>query len=159
MRWTAGFSGQQRRAVAQRGFQGQTIKNNHGLTITAPYIPTVCFEGLEFPSRRSPRTHSIANKLRLWLKPDGSGNRLVLQVNASGISFEAYPSLAGTTAGWLDIPFSEFKPAPWDTSNAGKTMNAENQKDIRSFGIYINKADGGQVSEGALYLDEIKAQP
>ncbi|WP_034336887.1 glycosyl hydrolase [Deinococcus misasensis] len=98
------------------------------------------------------------NKLKLWLKPDGSGNRLVLQVNASGISFEAYPSIAGTEATWLEIPFSSFKPAPWDTGNAGKTMTPETLKDIRSFGIYVNKNDGTPNS-GTLYLDEIIAVP
>ncbi|GGJ47458.1 glycosyl hydrolase [Deinococcus roseus] len=101
---------------------------------------------------------SAASKLRLWLQPDGSNNKLVLQVNASGISFEAYPSLAGTVAGWLEIPFNSFTVAPWDTSNAGKTLGGDLLKDIRAFGIYINRNEGNPAS-GTLYLDEIKAQP
>ncbi|PZD97493.1 mannanase [Paenibacillus sambharensis] len=101
---------------------------------------------------------SGAGKLKLWLKPDGSGNKLVLQINASGISFEAYPSLTGTDAGWVEIPFGEFKPAPWDTANAGKTMNADNLKDIRSFGIYVNKQEGSSADKSTLYLDGIRVE-
>ncbi|WFA22510.1 mannanase [Paenibacillus mucilaginosus] len=100
---------------------------------------------------------SEANKLKLWLAPDGSGQKLVLQVNASGISFEAYPSLAGTAAGVVEIPFSQFTPAPWDTANAGKVMTKENLKDIRSFGIYVNKAEGTAGTAGTLYFDDIQA--
>ncbi|GEM45561.1 glycosyl hydrolase [Deinococcus cellulosilyticus] len=102
---------------------------------------------------------SSASKLRLWLQPDGSNNKLVLQVNASGIAFEAYPSLASAAAGWLDLPFSSFKVAPWDTSNAGKTLSADLLKDIRNFGIYVNKAEVGGGNTGTVYLDEIQAQP
>ncbi|QMV43645.1 glycosyl hydrolase [Cohnella cholangitidis] len=98
---------------------------------------------------------SDANTIKLWLKPDGSGNKFVIQVNASGISFEAYPSLAGTTAGYVEIPFSEFKPASWDTANAGKVMTKENLKEIRSFATYVNKADGSTGTAGTLYLDDI----
>ncbi|WP_246062914.1 glycosyl hydrolase [Paenibacillus ehimensis] len=100
---------------------------------------------------------SEANKLKLWLAPDGSNQKLVIQVNASGISFEAYPSLAAETAGVVEIPFSQFAPAPWDTSNAGKVMSKENLKDIRSFGIYVNKKEGTAGNSGTLYFDEIQA--
>ncbi|WP_082053608.1 glycosyl hydrolase [Gordoniibacillus kamchatkensis] len=99
---------------------------------------------------------SDANKLKFWLQPDGSGQKLVIQVNASGISFEAYPSLASTTEGVVEIPFSQFTPAPWDTSNAGKVMTKENLKDIRSFGIYVNKKETASSTTGTLYFDDIQ---
>lgn len=102
---------------------------------------------------------STTSKLHLWLKPDGSHNNLVLQVNASGIAFEAYPSLAGTTATWLDLPFSSFKVAPWDTNNQGKTLTAELLKDVRAFGVYVNHTDASQAASGTLHLDDITAQP
>ncbi len=75
---------------------------------------------------------SGTNKLKLWITPDGSDHKLVIQINASGISFEAYPSLAGTTPGVVEIPFSQFTPAPWDTGNAGKVITKEYLKDIRA---------------------------
>ncbi|WP_052723909.1 glycosyl hydrolase [Paenibacillus wulumuqiensis] len=100
---------------------------------------------------------SGADALQFWLKPDGSGNKLVIQVNAGGTSFEAYPSLNGTEAGVVKIPFSAFKPAPWDTANAGKTMDGDALRDIRMFSIYVNKGDGVEVPEGTLYFDDIRA--
>ncbi|WP_405173498.1 glycosyl hydrolase [Paenibacillus sp. FSL H8-0260] len=100
---------------------------------------------------------SDANKLKLWIAPDGSDHKLVIQVNASGISFEAYPSLAGTTPGLVEIPFSQFAPAPWDTGNAGKVITKENLKDIRAVSIYVNKKDIVASTSGTLYFDDIAA--
>jgi len=100
---------------------------------------------------------SGTDALQFWLKPDGSGNKLVIQINAGGTSFEAYPSLRSTEAGVVKIPFSEFKPAPWDTANAGKTMDADALRDIRMFSIYVNKAEDVEVPAGTLYFDDIRA--
>lgn len=100
---------------------------------------------------------SDANKLKLWIAPDGSDHKLVIQVNASGISFEAYPSLAGTTPYLVEIPFSQFAPAPWDTGNAGKVITKENLKDIRAVSIYVNKKDIVASTSGTLYFDDIAA--
>ncbi|MDR6722962.1 mannan endo-1,4-beta-mannosidase [Paenibacillus amylolyticus] len=100
---------------------------------------------------------SDRDTLRLWLAPDGKGQKLVLQVKASGVSFEAYPSLAGTEAGWVEIPFSQFKPAPWDTANAGAAFDAVKAKNIQEFSIYINATDPSQPVSGTLYMDDIRA--
>lgn len=79
-------------------------------------------------------------------------------LNASGIAFEAYPSLAGTGASWMEIPFSEFKVAPWDTSNLGKTLGADLLKEVRNFGMYVNKNEG-KAEPGTLYIDSIQVIP
>nr|WP_154984354.1 glycosyl hydrolase [Paenibacillus xylanexedens] len=100
---------------------------------------------------------SDRDTLRLWLVPDGKNQKLVLQVKASGVSFEAYPSLAGTQAGWIEIPFSEFKPAPWDTANADATFDANRAKNIQEFSLYINAANPSQPVSGTLYFDDIRA--
>lgn len=100
---------------------------------------------------------SDRDTLRLWLVPDGKNQKLVLQVKASGVSFEAYPSLAGTQAGWIEIPFSEFKPAPWDTANADATFDANRAKNIQEFSLYINAANPAQPVSGTLYFDDIRA--
>ncbi|MFC0212316.1 glycosyl hydrolase [Paenibacillus chartarius] len=99
---------------------------------------------------------SNANKLKFWLQPDGSDHKLVIQVKASGITFEAYPSIAGTTAGVVEIPFSQFAPAPWDTANAGQVMTKQNLQDIQSFAIYVNKKESAAGTNGILYFDDIR---
>ncbi|MFC4098132.1 glycosyl hydrolase [Paenibacillus xanthanilyticus] len=96
------------------------------------------------------------NKLKFYLKPDGSNQKLVIQINISGISFEAYPSLASTEAGWVTLPFSAFKPAPWDTANAGKVITKTNLKEVRDFSIYVNAVDGVPMKSGSLYFDDIR---
>lgn len=100
---------------------------------------------------------SEANQLKFWYQPDGSGQKLVIQIKMSGISFEAYPSLAGTEAGEISIPFSEFKPAPWDTGNAGRVITKQFLKDVQTFSIYVNKNEGTAGSSGTLYFDDIQA--
>ncbi|WNS46637.1 glycosyl hydrolase [Paenibacillus sp. MMS20-IR301] len=100
---------------------------------------------------------SEANQLKFWYQPDGSGQKLVIQIKMSGISFEAYPSLAGTAAGEISLPFSEFKPAPWDTANAGRVITRQFLKDVQTFSIYVNKNEGTAGSSGTLYFDDIEA--
>ncbi|MCW3793040.1 glycosyl hydrolase [Paenibacillus sp. LS1] len=100
---------------------------------------------------------SDQDTLKLWLAPDGKGQKLVLQVKANGVSFEAYPSLAVTEAGWIEIPFSAFKPAPWDTANANATFDANRAKNIQEFSIYINAVDVSKPVSGTLYFDDIRA--
>jgi mannan endo-1,4-beta-mannosidase len=96
------------------------------------------------------------NALKFYLTPDGSNQKLVIQLNVNGVSFEAYPSLASTTPGWVSIPFSEFAVAPWDTSNAGKKMTQLGLKNVQSMSIYVNAVDNTQQS-GTLYFDDISA--
>lgn len=100
---------------------------------------------------------SEANQLKFWYEPDGSNHKLVIQIKMSGISFEAYPSLAGKTAGEIAIPFSEFKPAPWDTGNAGQVITKQYLKDIQTFSIYVNKNAAAEGTTGVLYFDDIQA--
>ncbi|MBT2755585.1 mannanase [Mesobacillus foraminis] len=99
---------------------------------------------------------SGANKLRFWLVPDGKKQKMVVQLRVDGISYEAYPSLEGTTPHWEEIHFSEFKVAPWDTANTGKTLNKISLKNVQDFAIYVNSVDGATLSS-SLYLDDIKA--
>ncbi|MBY0013406.1 glycosyl hydrolase [Paenibacillus typhae] len=97
------------------------------------------------------------NQLKFWYLPDGSGQKLVIQIKMSGISFEAYPALTGTEAGEISIPFSAFKPAPWDTANTGRVVTKQLLKDVQTFSIYVNKNEGTAGSTGILYFDDIQA--
>lgn len=96
------------------------------------------------------------NKLKFWLVPDGSKQKLVIQLKINGIYFEAYPSLASTTPGWVEIHFNQFSVAPWDTANQGKQIDKESLKKVQEFSIYINSVDGTTKSN-TLYFDDIKA--
>lgn len=100
---------------------------------------------------------SEANQLKFWYQPDGSGQKLVIQIKMSGISFEAYPPLSGTAAGEISLPFSEFKPAPWDTGNAGRVITKQLLKDVQTFSLYVNKNEGTSGNSGTVYFDDIQA--
>ena len=96
------------------------------------------------------------DRLRLWIQPDGSGNKLVLQLVAGGVSFEAYPSLLGTEAGWVEIPFADWRPAPWDSANADARLEGAALTQISQFNIYINQNEVPATS-GTFYVDGIRA--
>ena len=103
---------------------------------------------------------SAFNELALWVKPDGSGNKMVLQLVAGGVSYEAYPSLAGTTAGVVTFPFVDWRPAPWDTANANRRITDADLQAISQFNIYVNAADDGTgASSGSIVVDDIAALP
>ncbi|MFD1146645.1 glycosyl hydrolase [Saccharothrix hoggarensis] len=95
--------------------------------------------------------------LSFWLKPDGSHHKLVLQLNAGGVAYEAYPSMAGTTAGVLTIPFADWRPAPWDTANAHRRITPEDLKNLSQFNIFINQVEGNPVVSGSFLIDDIRA--
>lgn len=96
--------------------------------------------------------------LELWLDPDASGNKLVLQIAAGGIAFEAYPSLAGDDPTRLSIPFADWRPAPWDTANADKRLTPELLAEVTQFNVYVNAVEGAAAS-GSLVIDSLRAVP
>ncbi len=91
-----------------------------------------------------------------WIDPDGSGNKLVLQLVADGVAFEAYPSLAGDEPYLATIPFLDWRPAPWDTANADRRLTPQTLARVSQFNVYVNHAEGGAES-GTVLVDELRA--
>ncbi len=98
------------------------------------------------------------NELTLWVDPDASSNRMVLQLKAGGVSYEAYPSLAGDEPQQVTIPFVDWRPAPWDTANADRRITDDDLRTIEQFNVYVNAAEGGATS-GSVVVDAIAALP
>jgi mannan endo-1,4-beta-mannosidase len=94
--------------------------------------------------------------LEAWVDPDGSGNKLVLQLVADGVAFEAYPSLEGDEPYLTTIPFDQWRPAPWDTANADRRLDAATLSAVTQFSVFVNAVDGGAVT-GSVGLDELRA--
>ena len=125
-----------------------------GWTTTSPPRPT------PGSASRSAATGRRSTSCRCWVKPDGSGNKMVLQLVAGGVSYEAYPSLAGTEAGVVTFPFVDWRPAPWDTANANRRITDADLKAISQFNIYVNAADDGTgAPSGSIVVDDIAALP
>ncbi|MEO3756106.1 glycosyl hydrolase [Streptomyces sp. B6B3] len=107
--------------------------------------------------RRLEGDWSAFDTFSLWLKPDGSQHRLVLQLVAGGVAYEAYPSMAGTEGGTVTIPFADFRPAPWDTANADRRVTPEDLADLSQFNIFINQTESGTTTDGSFYVDDLHA--
>lgn len=93
------------------------------------------------------------NALQMWVKPDGQGQKLVVQVtDGSGEEFEAYLTdfVKGTEAKYVSIPFSKFK------GKQGGTLDSSN---ITKFAIWCNSisANGATDITSTIYFDGIRA--
>src|SRR5690625_4836598 len=96
---------------------------------------------------------SEANQLQFWIKPDGKGQRLNIQLMIDGNGFEAYRYYESTDPVLETIDFTEFVPAAW--ANQNLKITKENLKSISNFSIYVD-ADDSSHGGGTLYFDDIK---
>lgn len=94
--------------------------------------------------------------LDAWIDPDASGNKLVLQLVADGVAFEAYPSLTSDESYLASIPFTDWRPAPWDSANADRRLTADALSAVTQFSVFVNAVDTAATS-GAVAVDEIRA--
>ncbi|MGY5765533.1 glycosyl hydrolase [Brachybacterium sp. DNPG3] len=99
---------------------------------------------------------SATDRLALWLQGDGSTNGATLQVVADGIYFEHALALDDAAGGQQEALFADFAPAPWDTANAGKALDAARLANVTAFNLYVGQADGGPVT-GTIHIDDIRA--
>ena len=87
--------------------------------------------------------------VQFWLKPDGRGQRFLIQINTDGEDFEVnLTDLAGTTAPQLvTIPFSRFQ---------GKNGGQFNPAHIQHVAFYCNTI-GEDPVDSHFYIDNVKA--
>ncbi|WP_318275707.1 carbohydrate binding domain-containing protein [Streptomyces pharetrae] len=100
---------------------------------------------------------SAFSSLVLWLRGDGSANGATLQIVSEGAYFEYGIPLSDTVGREIRAPFSEFKPAPWDTAHAGEVLDAAHLAKVATFNIYLGQGSGAPA-KGVVYLDNIRAE-
>lgn len=103
------------------------------------------------------------SKLTMKLKADGSDHKFVVQINAGGVTFEAYPKIDTTDTHEVTLNFGDadgnggdFAPASWDTSHAGTKLSQELLSKVGSFALYINSNGGDRPTSGDLVIDSIR---
>lgn len=93
------------------------------------------------------------NALQFWYQPDGQGQKLVMQINVGGKTYEYYPDTKTTEPALITAPFNEFKPANGATGTLAKT----NLKNVQAFSIYTNAVPDGHRLTSSMYFDDIHA--
>lgn len=97
---------------------------------------------------------SACNALQLWIRPDGKGQKLVIQLTSNGEDFEVHlPEFAATTeAKYVTIPFSAM---------TGKNGGVFDPTNVSSFGIWCNTITPEGLSswkvDSVMYVDDIHA--
>lgn len=90
------------------------------------------------------------NALQMWVKPDGKGQKLIIQIaDGSGEEFEVDLAgfVKGTDAKYVTIPFSSF---------IGKHSGKLDTSSISKFAIYCNQIDNKELTS-SIYFDNIQA--
>lgn len=109
---------------------------------------------------------SGCNALQFYMVPDGKNQKTVIQINANGVTYEAYLQeyeayrKNGSKPVMVTIPFSEF--CQRDTEGNPKGGLVADSNKIQSFGLWVNAvADSNAVVDGkvsgTLYYDSITA--
>lgn len=92
---------------------------------------------------------SSGNALQLWIKPDGKGQKLVIQLTSNGEDFEVFlPEFAATKeARYVTVPFATL---------TGKNGGRFDPSRISSFGIWCNTIGKTDI-DSVMYIDDIHA--
>jgi len=86
----------------------------------------------------------------MWLQPDGSAHNVTVQFVTSTGYWETSISPTGTSAQFITIPFSQFKPPSWAPQDATLDLTSVSQ-----ISFYL----GGSTGSGTLRVDSITAYP
>ncbi len=109
---------------------------------------------------------SSCSAFQFYMVPDGKNQKTVIQINAGGVTYEAYLQeyeayrANGAKPVLVTIPFTEF--CQRDTEGNPKGGLADDCGSIQSFGLWVNAIGDsdavvdGRVS-GTLYYDQITA--
>jgi hypothetical protein len=92
--------------------------------------------------------------IQLWLKPDGSDNRFVLQFKEKdGEPWDVSYKLTGTEPVLLQIPWHSFKRPAWYSGTGNGILDLNN---VTEYSFYVNMGDRGPTTS-TLYIDSVKA--
>lgn len=105
------------------------------------------------------------NALSFYTLPDGNNQKVVIQIQADGITYEAYLNeyeeyRDSRDAMRVTIPFAQFYER--DAQGQPKGGLTDHAKEISSFGLWVNAVNdspelaAGMV-EGTIYYDDIRA--
>ena len=134
---------------------GNFNSGNYGLAFNYKISNAKTSEGWAGMTTSKNVDWSEYDALQLWVKPDGNGQKLVIQITSNGEDFEVFlPEFAATTeAQLLTLKFDEF---------VGKNKGEFDPSNITSIGIWCNTIPeegntGEWTVESTMYFDDIKA--
>ena len=134
---------------------GNFNSGNYGLAFNYKISNAKTSEGWAGMTTAKNVDWSEYDALQLWVKPDGNGQKLVIQITSNGEDFEVFlPEFAATTeAQLLTLKFDEF---------VGKNKGEFDPSNITSIGIWCNTIPeegntGEWTVESTMYFDDIKA--
>lgn len=94
--------------------------------------------------------YSDYNALSLWIKPDGQGQKLVIQLVSNGEDFEAHLTEFVKTdkAQYVTIPFDKLK---------GKNGGTFDASDVTNFAVWCNSIAGTATDvDSSILLDDVQ---
>lgn len=131
----------------------EKYEGDYGLEFQYRLQGSASSEGWVGVTKALEKDWSAYDALQIWVKPDGYGQKLVIQITSNGEDFEVWrQDIAATTEPvLLTIPFSDF---------VGKNGGVFDLSNIERFGIWCNssiQSDELQTITSAMYFDGIRA--
>ena len=134
--------------------EGNFNSGNYGLEFNYKISNAKTSEGWAGMTTSKNVDWSEYDALQLWIKPDGKGQKLVIQITSNGEDFEVFlPEFAATTEPQLlTLKFEDF---------VGKNKGEFDSANISSIGIWCNtivpeEHEGEWTVESTMYFDDIK---
>ncbi|GAB3537938.1 hypothetical protein GCM10027403_23170 [Arthrobacter tecti] len=100
---------------------------------------------------------SAFDQLSFWVQPDGSEQKIVLQLVADGNYYDAVPMVTGSEATEVSIPFSEFTPAPFQGRDPALRPSPEELANVEQLVMFIESTGTSTGTTGVYYFDNIRA--
>lgn len=97
------------------------------------------------------------DELRMWVKPDGTEQKVVIQLVAGGFYYDAATVVSGTEPVEVAIPFSTFTPASFQGRDPALRPSPAELADAQQFVMFIEPTENSTSETGTYYLDEIRA--
>ena len=139
--------------------------NGSALTVNWDFNASPGYLGLGrgFPSGED---WSGFDAMQLYVKTAANGHKFVVQLTASGVTFEAYPSLNDDVDATLRLPFAQFTPASWESDeHKTMTLTPDLLTNVTAFSLYLNDGDteftdawsgGDRPRSGQITIDSIR---
>ncbi len=100
---------------------------------------------------------SAFDELQFWVDPDGSEQKVVLQLVADGLYYDAVPVISGSEPRVVSVPFSEFTPAPFQNRDPSLRPTAAELANVQQLVMFIESTSTSSSTTGTYFFDDIRA--
>lgn len=97
------------------------------------------------------------DQLSMWIQPDATEQKVVLQLVAAGNYYDAVVVAGGSEVIEATIPWSQFTPAPFQDRDPELRPTPAELADVQQLVMFIEPTENSTSESGTLHFDDIRA--